>query len=481
MKLSRTDLIYSAILVVFSLALWLPSRYYPLFWDSTYVVKTASQIYDSNFAQLVSQEQGYAHPTLFPTLLALLWKLFGTQAIVGHYLTLPFLPLLLISSYFLIRNKTDSNLGFIGAAFIGFTPVVLAEYVNVYTDLPMAALVAASALLWTKQKYLLWALVYGAAILTKIPAIAVFPYFLLDAWQTKNKAAIKYAAAAPLLTVAGWLIYHRIISGWWLVYTESGHTLSISRSVSGVLTDWIQIIITIFLSQGRWAISAAAAISLVLLYLAKGKQSLQQIINNIYRELIVVASGALLFAATGEFGYRYAIFIYTFLYIAIFYIIHELVKQFGKNYKVIVGTLFAILFYFTTLWRPIQTPYETTVFTPPDDLGITDYIQVFRWLTSFVTLNSAENIIYYGGFPENVSLLEPKMGFISSPAPFKACDQYEYDPEIKQIIILHPFSPTVYPCYQIIQALQLEAITGHEVNGKWIDLYLASESATPAP
>lgn len=482
MKSKYIDGIVVLVILLFSLAIWMPSRYYPYFWDSTYIVKTAIGIIDSNFTNLTSIEQGYAHATLLPTLLALIWKFFGTSTLYGHYLMAIFLPILLISSYFFFKSKTNIHLAILGTFLIGFTPVILAEYVNFYSDLPMAAFVAISLLFWEKRLYFPWAIFYAAAILTKVPAIAVLPYFVLDSLSAKDFHKLKLALSIPLSVFIGWFTYHKIITGWWFL-NNHGRQLAAQRNLTSIPSDWLNIVIAIFLQQGRLYLALIVLAVLVYLSIGKTKLPLRQVFILIYKELAVIITAGLIFAMTGEFGPRYAIFTYIFVYSIILKVIYQTSIKHSFIYRALLATLLASLLFFTSLWRPKVAPLTTNVFAPPDDLGIIDYISLFRWLGSYVALNNNQNIEYYGAFPENVALSEPKMGFVTQPTFIKSCQQFTYNPSIKQIIIFHPFSPDLYPCFQLIKTNNFPAITGKEENGRWIDLYLvtASAAATPNP
>lgn len=479
MKHNHVDLIICLVLVLFSLAIWLPSRYYPYFWDSTYIVKTASQIYDSNFTNLTSQEPGYAHTTLLPVILAILWKIFGFSILPGHIFMGLMLPTLLIASYFFFKTKTNTELALIGAFLIGFTPVVLAEYVNFYSDLTMAAFVALSVLCWTKRRYVLWGIFFIAAILTKIPAIAILPYFILDALRSKNSVKLQISMLVPALTVISWFTYHRLVSGWWFINTNSDYQLALSRNPSAVAIDWVNIFISLFVQQGRSYVTLIALLALLLTLISKPKPQTQQILSLIDKEMAVLITATLLFAATGEFGTRYAIFTLIFLYSVVLQMIFQIHHKGTMTIRAFQTGLVVILIFFTTLWRPTVAPLTTNVFTPPDDLGIIDYIAVFRWLSSYVTMNHNQDIAYYGAFPENISLMEPRMGFVSQPTTVYPCKDFAYNPSIKQVIIMHPFSPDLYPCFQLIQQNNFPVLTGKEENGRWLDLYLASPSASP--
>lgn len=455
MKLDRSDFIHIGLLLAFSIAIWLPSRFYPLFWDSTAVVDSATRI-----------SQGDWHTaSLFPALLALFWQVFGTQPLIAHYLTLPFLPLLLVASYVFIKSATNRLFGFIGAFMIAFTPVVLAEYVNVYVDLPMAALVALSLVSWDLKKYPLWAIFYAAAILTKLPAIIVAPYFLVKARQADDKSTFMSALIISIISAIVFLNLNPNIL----------NPADITRP-SVILTNLLQIFITLFTSQGKWLFFALVLLVVFQQYRKIGRNYLVETAKVLSAELAVLGASVVIFFLTGDYNFRSSIFLLVFLYAAGLKVIYAYLTQNPKWSQPFVIAFIVVLAFFATLWRPIQTPYTTSVYNPPDDLGITDYLQVFRWLASYAALNRDQNIIYYGGFPENISLTEPKMGFIDNLVPFQNCEDFVSDPSLNQIIILHPFSPTSYPCYQIIQSLQLTAYSGTEVNGKWLDLYSAPVS-----
>lgn len=456
MKRTSADLWYYLTLIIFSVVIWMPSRFYPLFWDSASVVGIANQISAGNFVGT----------SLFPAVLALLWKVFGTEAVIGHYLTLPALPILLISSYEIIKAKTNRQLAFLSAALIGLTPVVLAEYVNVFTTLPMAALSALSLLLWLRKKYGFWLIVYLAAILIDFPAIIISIYFLTEALESTDKKAIRYGFSGLVAGLFAWFIIAR-----------NPLIQLLPNGLSTALSDWPKMVLTLGSAQGRWPITILGIVSALILFLQLGKTSFLCLIAHLKKEGLTLLAATVYFALSGEFNFRNTIFILVFFYLAVVFVIHQLLQLKPQWTKIITAILLASGLYITSFWRPIQAPYTSSVFNPPDDLGITDYLQVFRWLSAYTTLTATKNVVYYGGFPESINLTEPKMGFVNSPIPIQNCADYVYDSSQTQIIILHPFSPTLYPCFQIIQTNKLQAIAGTEINGKWLDLYVATVSA----
>ncbi len=465
------DILACLFFFIFSLSIWLPSRFFPLFWDSTYVVRTASEIADTNFTKFVSQEYGYAHPVLLPSILALMWRTWGTSPLIGHFLILPFLPTLLISAYFYFLSKTNRSLAFLGTMLLGFTPVILAEYVNVYTDLPMAACGALSVLLWRRKQYIWWGITFALAILIKIPALTIAPFFFFDAISQKKRSLVISSLFIPFTTLLGWFYYHWLQTGWWFIHTQEARQLAVANNPFAIFQDAAAIMARFITGQGKWSLSMVYVIAGLLIWRSRQKPSKKEIVSFLI-EFSPIIFGSLLFAATGEFTYRYAIIINMFFYSGVIQLVDYLVQKRIVSSTYVYVMLIGVLIFFTTLWHPQEKAIKSFRFEPPADLSIIDYIQVFRWLTTYAEVNN--KAIFYGGFPENISLLEPKMGFVTKPLNFLTCNEFTYQPNKTQIIIMHPFSPTVLPCQSLIKTLKLSAFTGKEINGKWIDLFLVS-------
>jgi hypothetical protein len=477
---NKWDLAVIFLLISFSVVFWWPSQYYPLFWDSTFLVHTAQGILKSNFTSLVSQDPGYAHPTLIGLILAILWKVLGTSVTVSHVLTLPFLPILLISAYLFIKRQTNRTLGFLSAAFLAFTPVILAEYVNVYVDLPTGAFVALSLVLWQRKKYTLWAIVYACAILSKLPALAVAPYFFLQAmYEAKHKILI--TILVPSIVIASWLTYHYVLTGWLLVSPQSNYVPAYQRDLFALLPSLMGVLYSIFTGQGRLFLTIISIIGIGYLFSVR-HFSKNNIFNvKVYADIVPIIAATIIFISAGEFGFRYTIFLYIFYITIIAKIAYSLIS-YNKKFETFAYGIFIIgLLIVSNLWHPKEETLQTTRFTAPDDLGIIDYIHVFRSITSYAQTHRTENLVYYGAFPENVSLSEPIFGFVKEPIPFRKCEEFKRDDTEKQVIIIHPFSPSQLSCVQIVNTEPVSIVSGSEQNGKWVDLFLVDPlGATPS-
>jgi hypothetical protein len=96
----RYDSLAALGIVAGALAAWWPIRRLPYSWDGAgFVVEAARDLGASHLWPLVVAHSDFAHPPLFPLLLALAWKVLGPSLVVSHALVLPFFALLLAATY----------------------------------------------------------------------------------------------------------------------------------------------------------------------------------------------------------------------------------------------------------------------------------------------------------------------------------------------------------------------------------------------
>ncbi len=472
------DILSCLVFITFSIVIWLPSRNFPLFWDSTYVVNTARDIAKSGFTLFSSSQLGYAHTTLYSTALAIIWHFFGYSTTVSHFLSLPFLPMLLISTYFIVKQTTNRELGFLAATLVAFTPTVLAEYMNVYVDLPTGALVLAATFFWHRNRRLPWAILFGAAILTKITALIAVPYFCIESIRQKKNRIL--SLIFPLTLSLSWFSYHYIVTGWWFNKRDSDQHLAILDGIQVILNNWLQVFYHLVLGQGRWLLVLLGIICIVLLIRLRANIFSLFTTTPIISIVCMAFFAALFYAVTGEFSYRYAILVYPFFVYLISILVYKIISRHNLITALAYTIMIAILCYMATQWHPKENRLSTTRYQPPTDLSVLDYIYIFRWLGYYGQTNNSESTIYYGAFPENNAFLEPRMGYVVKPLRFQPCDTFKEDSTNRQIIIFHPFSPSQYACYSLIKNRPFIKIAGIEQNGKWIDIYESSPSAIKA-
>jgi len=205
--------------------IWLPTRYLPYHWDSAgYVIQTAKSILDSNFLKLVSGFSDFAHPPLIPLQLAIGWKIFGETKLITHLLMWPYLPMLMISTYYVFKKLISPLSGIVVAFLVGFSPVVLAEYVIAYVDLPMAALIMTALALRISKPKAWYLAALAMALMTKTSALLLLPLFVFWDYKDKRIGLKKNISLIiwPMMLTLIWYAYHFLETGWWFTRPNRG-------------------------------------------------------------------------------------------------------------------------------------------------------------------------------------------------------------------------------------------------------------------
>jgi len=174
----------------------------------------------------------------------------------------------------------------------------------------------------------------------------------------------------------------------------------------------------------------------------------------------------IIFAITGEFIPRYAIFI---LPLSITLLVKFITLQVSSLKTIALIVLAGIglnLYYLHPQLKP-SFAYE---FRLNEDLSYQDHIQVGQLTASYLSANYP-NATIYGGFPQNYQLTEPWQGYVSSPLNFKACSSYIYDQRSEILFYLHPYHHTQIDCQQLIANLPVKLVKSIEINGKWAQVF----------
>jgi len=471
LKKNHVDLAVIITVLLYSLLLWWPSHDLPYHWDSAgFVINSARKLLETNFNPLIVPDSDFAHPPLLITLLALSWKIFGQTLIVSHLLMLPFLPLLLISAYFLAKKLFKQNVGIATALFCATTPVVLSEYNLIYIDLPMAALTMTGLALWLYQRRILGILFFSFACLIKLPALTIVGGLII--WHLVKKEYRKTTLLLiPLVCFGLWLTYHYQIENW-LIY-RPGRLFTAPLTLPALWQSTKYFGIKMLFDQGRVWLSLGAL--LCVLYLSFTQKIAKQ--KEIKLIMLLFLSGSLLFIISGEFGARYGIFLLPLYYA----LTAQLLYQFMQAMKLKLWFLPAIFLFtlpFIFSWHPKIPLTDKYEFRPSENLANLDMIAIGQKMALFAQTQYPK-AQYFGGFPESYQLTQAYQGYVSTPLNYADCDKFVLNPIQQQIFILHPYSPMQITCNQIIRSLIVTPLPRFEQNGKWLQLFLvnATESA----
>jgi hypothetical protein len=462
-----TDRATVACIGAFGLAVWWPTRTLPYHWDSaTFVVDAARDLIATGFHPLVATHSDFAHPPLFVALVALAWSALGESRAVAHALVLPALPLAMLATYRLGIKVSDRAVGAAAAFLLGGVAVVLEEVGQIYMDLPIAALLAWGVLAWLNDRRGWAAALFSAAALMKIPAPLTVPgaLMLVVAASPKTRKDLRayLALAAPFGVDALWLAYHAAETGW--VLWRPGRSVPAPHGVMDRLMALATVVQWLLLGQWRWVLLVAAAAAAALTrpwrpWRPGGDLSLL---------LAPVAAGVLFFAAIGEFGLRYGIYLLPLYFVACLSLVRAALGRHGGAW---LGAGSAALFaLFATTWHPNAALTASYVFRPDENLAYLDMITIgqksARWLES-----KHPDAEIYGAGPEAYELAEPWQGYVTRPLKFAHCLDFAPHPGAEQLVIVHGYHPQQPLCRRIVDATGARVLARFEDDGKWLEVY----------
>jgi hypothetical protein len=464
--------------ILFSVIVWMPTRYLPYHWDGAGFFNNAVEdLLNNNFNPLITTNSDFAHPPLLAGLFALTFAVLERSMYIAHLLMFPFLPILIISSYYFAKKLTSPVGGIVVAFLVASTPVILAEYGIVYIDLPAAtfSMIALALFAYRKNLSSMWALT--ASVLTKFTAVLTFPlylsYFLLDPKHSIKKR-LKHCALLliPTTFLFIFLIYHFQVTGWFL--TIPTREFNQPTTLINFRDSILNIASSMFLSQGRWSLTLLA---IGFSIYAAFKHTLKSIFSSLFVVPLIITLfiSLIFFSLTQEFALRYGIFLYPLFYTLVILVIHNIsVRLWPKNTDLILSIVgFVSIGLFVVSWHPGKTTDVQYEFSPPSDLSYQDVITVFRQAAIFLQIKHPDSKLY-GAFPENVYTTQTHQGYVSDELDFSLCDQFDLQPQREQIIFIHPYSPYQIVCRQLLDKVQASPLQRFEQGGSWVELYLVS-------
>jgi len=470
MTLHRHDVYTIIFIVLFSLVIWWPSRYLPYFWDSAgFVIPTTTDFLNNRPPLLITQHSDFAHPPLFPLFLSFIWRIFGSSRFVSHLTMFPFLPLILISTYFFIKKYLPRPYALLGVALVGFSPVVLAEYANIYIDLPSSAILALSLWLLSASKWLGSVICLSLSLLIKFPLFTVLPLFWQELPKTKRKLLL-----IPIITLFSWFLYHQLATGW--MFFAPTRSISSPTTLIHFFEVSITFITSFFFSDGKVVLSGLFIAALILFFSKKLQlESNQKSI--VSSTVISIATSAIFFILTTEIAPRYLIYLLPLYSLLIcfscYYLFSNWIKSSSSQFGIIVLIVASLIY----SWRPSTKPTTAYEFLAPANLHIYDYIQSFREMAATIESTTKEAEVY-GGFPENQMLTDPTIGYVSEPLNFHYCTDFKLNPEVLQLIVAHPYAPSQLACAKLLDIFPTQPQNRFETNGIWVEVYQVTASAS---
>ncbi|MGC2111237.1 MAG: hypothetical protein WA655_17110 [Candidatus Korobacteraceae bacterium] len=231
------DFLALLLLAVVFFILERPTFHDPYYWDSSYPADVANRILHGHMNPAMKDFPDPGHPVLTEELYALGWLVMGsTPAWWPHFVAFALSFLMLLYAYRIGVWLGGSLAGLVGAFLILLDPLFLAESGTIYPAVPAAALAAAAIYYLLVDEPRKFAFAGSLAALTYIPVdiflCCLIAIAVLLRWRRGPRALFWYVV--PGLTLAAWLVFHRLAYGYFIsdpAYWKIGQR-SMSLSVS---------------------------------------------------------------------------------------------------------------------------------------------------------------------------------------------------------------------------------------------------------
>lgn len=471
--------------VLYSLVVFMPTRYFPFHWDGAGFFNNAVEnLIRTNFSPLIASESDFAHPPLLQAIFAMAFVTWGRSMILAHALMFPFLPMLMVASFFLTKKLVSPLAGVISVFMVATTPVILAEYGVVYIDLPAAALSTTAMALYVYKHGLSAGVFLTLAVMTKFTVILTIPFYLglaIARIQSKwivDVRRLMLTLLAPLGVFAVWIVYHYRVTGWWLTIPQ--REFNNPTSLGELWSSLAQVTSQALVAQGRWSIFLAALIVLGMCVYQK-KMPIGMRSSELISLTATLLTAIGFFTVTREFALRYGIFMYPIYYTLMLMIMERglAVLQPKKTEMIMTVIGVGVVVVFISQWRSVPLSENEYHFNPPGDLRYEDMITVFRQAALYIQLKHSDSQVY-GAFPENVYSTQLYQGYVTQPQDFSLCSEFEFDPNREQIIYLHPYSPVQQICRSILDQIESTPLQRFEAGSHWIELHTVTRATDSA-
>jgi 4-amino-4-deoxy-L-arabinose transferase-like glycosyltransferase len=264
----------SAVLVILVFLVKLPILHVPPYWDEMSWVSQARWLSETWLIRalpgLRPPDLFFGHPPGLHFILALLAKIFGYSVALSHLVSIAFAALGVCFTYHLGRLLYDQRTGLLAAVLLLLSPLYFAQAGMFLGDVPVAALGVTSvycALRGHLRSYLACAC---AMVLIKETAVAVVValtvHMALETWPltvASLRRSLRYAV--PLAALGLFVVWQKLATGHFL-FIYDPRTFDIALVERGLATVFPQLMVVtswLFVSQGRWVLTALIGLHLL--------------------------------------------------------------------------------------------------------------------------------------------------------------------------------------------------------------------------
>lgn len=227
------DFALLAIIILFTI-IKIPFLDHPYFWDEAWVYAPAVfDMYENGVGLLpssVNPELSRGHPILFHFFAALWMSVFGTTFVAVHAFSLFVSVLLLVAVYALGVQLLNRSTGFWAAGLLAIQPIFLEQSGFLLPEVQLALFTVLTILFYLRRSIVPFIFSGTCLLLTKetgiltigvIGLVELFQ-FAADREWTKQRIAILFSTAAPILLAFVYFLIQRFQFGWFMFPEHMG-------------------------------------------------------------------------------------------------------------------------------------------------------------------------------------------------------------------------------------------------------------------
>lgn len=439
----------------------------PPWWDGT---TTAITAIDTAKADMNPYMDFFGKPPFIFVSLGLLFKLFGYSTAIIHVYMLMFSLGTIIFTYKVGELLSGKDMAVIASSLLVFSPLFIAQSINLNFDLPGTALIMASYYFLLKKNYVAYAISGTMLVLTKEVGILFIAAvvsstvinFVLEGRQNNEKNKTSYIAQmVPVFVFILWA-YGNFTRRGWFIFPRDSPILKMELILNDNFFTRLE---QLFIINFNWIITLILIFSAVMWMYRQRSSNINY--DNFRPLLPLVLFTFIFFIAVmpiRDFNLpRYLIVLYPLFYLASS---RAMFNLFGNNKKLVYGVFFSIIILFAA-----QTVYDSRPFVFLDpvthkiygtnsystlggsevmeiNLKYVDYAKADIELVSFLDeMNSSAPLIlnrfnHYSIFKAANTGIDLGYGQKSSRQYFTLKSFYEYPDKVKlpAILIIEHFN-----------------------------------------
>jgi len=406
LPLRSRDMLVLALLAAVVLVAKLPTVATPLYWDEMAWVSQSRWLAEHHLIQALPgwrpADLFWGHPPALHLTLAALAKVFGYSITLAHLIPIAFAVIGVWFAYLLGRMLYDTRTGIAAALLLLLSPIYFAQSGMFLSDAPVAALGLMSIYFALRRRfwpYLLTATYMALMKETSIALLAALLVYLVLESRPRTRAEwlsiTRYAF--PLAALGLFAAWQRLMTGhFFFIYDPSHFDIALFQLTPEVVAAQLgDVTRMLFVEQGRWVLTAAIVINLVLHASARRRPELRLF------ALIVLFSGYS-FAALFYLP-RYLLPVLPYVYLLGAWSLMELVRPPAWRTPVL---LLVVAFMVVSL---ATQPFTRNAEFNPRYL---DVVRTHRAMTEHIAAEFPDARVLTA-WPHTSQLIDPHLGYVT--------------------------------------------------------------------